>query len=70
VLAIWPTGDIFCFEHEVQASGQYVSGPFRYEWVESLSHWAPLDAPGEVTRLILEWIVEYRATAGPAGPAG
>lgn len=66
VLAIWPTGDLFCSEHEVEASGRYVSGPFRYEWVKSLSHWAPLDAPGEITRLILEWIVEYRATVAPS----
>ncbi|WP_034262075.1 alpha/beta hydrolase [Actinospica robiniae] len=45
VLGIWPTGDIFCFEHEVEASGQYVNGPFRYERVEAASHWAPSTPP-------------------------
>jgi len=65
VLGIWPTGDLFCFEHEVEASGQYVNGPFRYERVEAASHWAPLDASGEVTRLILDWLLQHRATASP-----
>lgn len=68
VLGIWPAGDMFCFEHEVAASGDFVNGPFRYERVEDAGHWAQLDAPGEITRLVLDWFVEHRATLTPVAP--
>jgi pimeloyl-ACP methyl ester carboxylesterase len=37
-------------------SGTYVQGPWRYEEIDGATHWLPLDAPGQLNDLLLEWL--------------
>ena len=41
----------------MERSGAKVDGPWRYERIESASHWIPLDEPERVNALILEHLV-------------
>jgi pimeloyl-ACP methyl ester carboxylesterase len=40
------------------ASGEFVSGRWRYERIEDASHWLQLDAPAEVNDLLLTFLSE------------
>jgi len=35
--------------------GLLVTGPWQYEEIPDASHWVPVDAPGRLTELLLEW---------------
>jgi len=43
-------------EIELEASAAFVEGPWRYEQIEGVSHWIPLDAPDRLNQLLLEWL--------------
>ena len=53
-LGMWSTGERYLTEAPMIRSGEYVTGPWRYERVEGASHWLQLDAPDRVNRLLLE----------------
>ena len=55
-LGIWSSGDAFLLEAPMQQSGAHVSGSFRYERIDGASHWMQLDAPGELNRLLLDFL--------------
>ena len=55
-LGVWSTGDHYLEGQRVRESGAYVQGPWRYEQIDGASHWIPLDAPGRLNSLLLEWI--------------
>jgi pimeloyl-ACP methyl ester carboxylesterase len=57
-LAIWSDGDRYLDGARVRASGQFVSGPWRYEEIAGASHWVPLDAPELLSELLLGWFAE------------
>ncbi len=52
-LGLWSTGERYLTEAPMIRSGEYVTGPWRYERVEGASHWLQLDAPDRVNRLLL-----------------
>lgn len=55
-MGIWPTGDHYCMEAQMLASESKVpKGCWRYERLESPSHWAPRDKPEEVAALLLDF---------------
>ena len=55
-MGIWPTGDHYCLEVQMLASESKVpKGCWRYERLESPSHWAPRDKPEEVSALLLDF---------------
>ncbi len=55
-MGIWPTGDHYCLEVQMLASESKVpKGCWRYERLESPSHWAPRDKPQEVCALLLDF---------------
>ena len=55
-MGIWPTGDIYCLEVQMLASESKVpKGCWRYERLDSPSHWAPRDKPEEVAALLLDF---------------
>lgn len=68
VLGIWSDGDVFCFEHQMKNSGAYLNGPWRYDRISDAGHWISLDAPHEVSRLILEWLRESDLPGGEKRP--
>jgi len=55
-LGIWSTGDDYLDGQRMQESGGYVAGPWRYEQIADASHWIPLDAPGQLNTLLLDWL--------------
>ncbi len=56
VLGLWSSGDHFCGEAQMLTSHQRVRGSWRYERIEGASHWIPLDAPGQLSELLIEFL--------------
>jgi pimeloyl-ACP methyl ester carboxylesterase len=63
VLGIWSDGDRYLDGTRMRASGDLVKGPWRYAEIAGASHWIPLDAPEEVSALLLEWFGASRLPA-------
>ena len=55
-MGIWSTGDHYLDGEMMRNSASLVTGPWRYEEVADASHWVPLDAPGRLNDLLLEWL--------------
>jgi pimeloyl-ACP methyl ester carboxylesterase len=55
-MGVWSTGDFALTEQQMTASGEHVAGPWRYERLEGPGHWMPIDAPAEVTDLLLDFL--------------
>ncbi len=56
VLGIWSTGDHYLDGEMMRNSAPLVKGPWRYEEISGASHWVPVDAPGRLNELLLEWL--------------
>ncbi len=57
-LGIWSDGDRFLTESQMQASENYVDGPWRYERLQG-HHWIPLEQPDTLNALLVS---HFRAT--------
>jgi pimeloyl-ACP methyl ester carboxylesterase len=57
-LGLWSSGDHYLTEDVVARSGEFVSGPWRYERIDGASHWLQLDAPERVNELLLDFLGE------------
>ncbi|HUY67006.1 MAG TPA: alpha/beta fold hydrolase [Acidimicrobiales bacterium] len=55
-MGVWGSGDFALTEQQMTASAEYVAGPWRYERLQGPGHWMPLDAPDQVTRLLLDFL--------------
>jgi pimeloyl-ACP methyl ester carboxylesterase len=55
-LGVWSTGDIALTEIQMTDSAQNVSGPWRYERLDGPGHWMQLDAPDQVSELLLDFL--------------
>ena len=55
-LGVWSTGDIALTETQMTDSAENVSGPWRYERLDGPSHWMQLDAPDQVSELLLDFL--------------
>jgi pimeloyl-ACP methyl ester carboxylesterase len=55
-LGVWSTGDIALTEIQMTDSAQNVSGPWRYERLDGPGHWMQLDAPVQVSELLLDFL--------------
>jgi pimeloyl-ACP methyl ester carboxylesterase len=60
VMGVWSTGDIALTERQMTSSSQSVAGPWRYERLEGPGHWMQLDAPGELSRLLVGFLAAAR----------
>jgi len=56
VLGIWSSGDRYLLEAQMRGSAAWVDAGLRYERIEGASHWLPLDAPGELNALLLDFL--------------
>jgi pimeloyl-ACP methyl ester carboxylesterase len=56
VLGVWSDGDVGCGEAQMLASEQSVTGPWRYHRITGAGHWIPLDAPDELSTLLVEFL--------------
>ena len=65
-MGVWSSGDFALTEGQMTRSGQHVVGGWRYERIEGPGHWMQLEAPGEVNRLLLDFLPRAIAQA-PSG---
>ncbi|MFN2613196.1 MAG: alpha/beta fold hydrolase [Actinomycetota bacterium] len=54
-LGIWSDGDIALLESQMTSSENMVAGPWRYERIEGVGHWIPLEAAERLNELLLEF---------------
>ena len=57
-LGIWSSRDFALAEGQMTRSREFVDAEWRYERLEGFSHWIPLEAPRELSALILAFIDE------------
>jgi pimeloyl-ACP methyl ester carboxylesterase len=55
-LYVWSTGDVALGRKAAELTARYVSGPYRLEILDGVSHWIPEEAPGAVVRLVLDQV--------------
>jgi len=55
-MGIWSTGDIALTEVQMTDSAKNVAGSWRYERLDGPGHWMQLEAPGQVTGLLLDFL--------------
>ena len=55
-MGIWSTGDHYLDGEGMKKSGAFVQAQWRYEEIPDSSHWVPVDAPGLLNELLLDWL--------------
>ncbi len=58
-LYVWSTEDVAIGSAAALATADHVTGDYRFEMVEDLSHWLPEEAPLVVSRLILQHLAAH-----------
>ncbi|MFH0518053.1 alpha/beta fold hydrolase [Streptomyces sp. M41] len=53
-LYVWSTQDSAFGAAAAQETGRWVTGPYRFETLQGISHWIPEEAPDELSRLLLD----------------
>lgn len=56
---VWSTDDMALGREAAEASGKYVTGEYRFEVLEGVSHWIPEAAPDDLNRLLLEHLAAH-----------
>lgn len=59
VMGVWSTDDIALTERQMTGSGDHVTAEWRYERIEKVSHWIPVDAPDRLNELLLDWLAGH-----------
>jgi pimeloyl-ACP methyl ester carboxylesterase len=54
-LGIWSSADHCLAEDQMQRSSRRMDAPWRHERIEDAGHWLPLEQPGRVASLAVEW---------------
>ena len=55
-MGVWSSGDFALDEEGMTGSDQFVEGPWRYERIDGPGHWMQLEAPDEVSSLLLDFL--------------
>jgi pimeloyl-ACP methyl ester carboxylesterase len=55
-LGVWSSGDLALTEEQMLGSARHVTGPWRYERLEDVGHWIPIEAPAALNRLLLDFL--------------
>jgi len=53
-LFVWSTADVAIGRKAAEATVEWVTGPYRFEVLEGVSHWIPETAPDVLGRLLIE----------------
>jgi len=53
-LFVWSTADVAIGRRAAEATADWVTGPYRFEVLEGVSHWIPETAPDALNRLLLD----------------
>jgi pimeloyl-ACP methyl ester carboxylesterase len=51
-LYVWSTGDVALGRKAAEATAAHVSGPYRFEVLDGVSHWIPEEVPERVVALV------------------
>lgn len=51
---VWSTGDAFLGRWAAERTGDWTTGPYRFEIMEGVSHWIPETEPERTARTIIE----------------
>ena len=55
-MGVWSSRDYALTESQMTASADQVTGPWRYERIESVSHDVPVSAPDQLNALLLDFL--------------
>lgn len=55
-MGVWSSGDMALLEPQMVASGEHCANGFRYERIDDVGHWIPLEAPDRLTELLLDFL--------------
>ena len=55
-MGVWSSADEFLGEEQMTASEDFVTGPWRYERLDGVSHWIPVHAPNRLNALLLDFL--------------
>ena len=55
-MGVWSSGDPALTEAQMTSSARNVAGPWRYERLDGPAHWMQLESPGEVNRLLIDFL--------------
>ena len=55
-MGIWSSGDMALTEAQMVGSQPFVSGEWRYERIDGVGHWIPLEAPQVLSRLLVDFL--------------
>ena len=55
-MGLWSKGDMALVEENVTGSAAHVTAQWRYERIDDAGHWIPLEAPDELTALLLDFL--------------
>lgn len=55
-MGIWGSNDFAMSESQMQRSGEFVKGTWRYERLEGVGHWLSTEAPERVNTLLLDFL--------------
>jgi pimeloyl-ACP methyl ester carboxylesterase len=61
-LFVWSTDDVALGRVAAEATKDWVTGPYRFEVLDGLSHWIPEVAPDELSRMALEHLESHTTT--------
>jgi pimeloyl-ACP methyl ester carboxylesterase len=56
-MGVWSSRDFALTERQMTDSARSVSGPWRYERLDGPGHWMQLEAPDEVNRLLIDFLI-------------
>jgi pimeloyl-ACP methyl ester carboxylesterase len=56
---VWSTADIAIGRVAAEASVDWVTGPYRFEVLEDVSHWIPEAAPERLNALVVEFLSQH-----------
>jgi pimeloyl-ACP methyl ester carboxylesterase len=51
---VWSTDDVALGREGAEGTASYVTGAYRFEILDGVSHWIPEEAPGELSGLLLD----------------
>jgi len=55
VFGIWSSDDVALAEDQMVGSAAFVDAPWRYQRMEGVSHWIPVDVPDKLSELIINF---------------
>ncbi|WP_133853684.1 alpha/beta fold hydrolase [Labedaea rhizosphaerae] len=58
-LYVWSTEDTALGSTGAFGTAKHVTGPYRFEMLEDVSHWVPEEAPEQLSALLLEHFAEH-----------